>query len=335
MKKYKTLAVATAVLLISISTGFSSSADNGNNKSQGKSVSESKSKDSDFWTADRIKRADVFDMVFEPGAKVGKRIIAARGSTKPSGGTTTSVIGSSWTKGGLPLTASGKVFFAVGTAYYQCSGALVRDGNSTKAIVLTAGHCVYDNATFSYVTNWIFIPSYDVNLVTINGCAASTSCWSAQALEANIGFTSQTLFTTQATLYDWGFATISQTNNGKLPDDDGSNSFEINFGQLANKLPVSSFGYPAGSPYSGNDLVYSSGLIAFDSNNGNNTYSLPSNMTGGCSGGPWLSSFASTSSPFNGILSSVNSYKYGTTKFIYGPKFNAATQASYNAALAK
>ena len=34
-----------------------------------------------------------------------------------------------------------------------------------------------------------------------------------------------------------------------------------------------------------------------------------------------------------GTLSSVNSYRYGNTAVMYGPKFNSRTQATYNAAL--
>lgn len=281
-----------------------------------------------FWTADRIKRAIPFDMVFEPGASVAKRVPAA----KPSGGTGGSVKGASWNNGGLPLTASGKVFFAVGANYYQCSGALVKDGKNDRSIVLTAGHCVYDNASQAYVTNWIFIPSYDVNRVSISGCSTSNGCWPAVQVYAHSGFTSQTGFTTQATLYDWGFAKITAKKNGVLPDggstSDGSNSFPIEFSSLPLSSSVSSFGYPAAGKYKGTDLVYSSGPISFDSGTSNQTYSLVSDMTGGCSGGPWLSSM-STTSPYSGTLSSVNSYKYGTTAFIYGPKFNSDTQATY------
>jgi hypothetical protein len=53
-------------------------------------------------------------------------------------------------------------------------------------------------------------------------------------------------------------------------------------------------------------------------------------MTGGSSGGPWLSSF--TEGTGVGTLSSLNSYGYSGIKNMYGPKFNSETQAVYNAA---
>lgn len=283
-----------------------------------------------FWNADRINNAIAFDMVFEPGAKSAKRVPVAKSSGKSTSGSTSSVLGSSWNKGGLPLTATGKVFFSVGTSYYQCSGALVKDGNPNQAIVLTAGHCVYDNASSRYVENWIFIPSYDVNQVTISGCANSNKCWPASIVVAHIGFTSETSFTTAATRYDWGFARILP-KNGSLPDLDESNSFPVSFNSLTKNTLVNSFGYPAAGKYNGNDLIYSSGQISFDSRNNSQTYGLASDMTGGCSGGPWLSSLQNNN-PYNGILSSVNSYKYGTTTYIYGPIFNSETESTYRTA---
>ena len=51
-------------------------------------------------------------------------------------------------------------------------------------------------------------------------------------------------------------------------------------------------------------------------------------MTGGSSGGPWLSSFSTG----RGTATSLNSYGYGGIKAMYGPIFNAQTQATYNAA---
>ena len=285
-----------------------------------------------FWSADKINKAIAFDMVFEKGAKSANRVPVAKGVSKSTGSTTTSILGSSWNNGGLPLSASGKVFFAIDNSYYQCSGALVQEDKTDRAIVLTAGHCVYDNETSKYVTNWIFIPSYDINQVSISGCTASNGCWAASNIYANSGFTSQTSFTTQATLYDWGFARITELKNGALPDSGGLNSFPISFFSLSKGVAVSSFGYPAAGKYNGKDLIYSSGALGFDANNANQTYSLASDMTGGCSGGPWLTQMK-TSSPYSGTLSSVNSYKYGTTTYIYGPKFNTETQVTFNSAL--
>lgn len=325
--------LATLILICSTLVGTSSASANSANKSV-------KSDAASFWTAKRINEAIAFDMIFENGSKVAKRVPVARESRRPGGGGSSSVIGTSWVNGGLPLNASGKVFFTFdGVGYYQCSGSLVNDGDPDYAIVLTAGHCMYEQNSFggSYAITslWIFIPSYDLEQVRISGCGAVTAkCWAASSLTAHENFRNESGFTSLATQYDWGFAKITETKSGLHPDElgAGANSFPIAFDTtLSATTPASSFGYPAAGKYKGNDLVYSRGPISFDANNSNATYALASDMTGGCSGGPWLSEMGGA--PFySGTLRSVNSYKYGTTKFIYGPKFSAETEATFNSA---
>jgi hypothetical protein len=91
------------------------------------------------------------------------------------------------------------------------------------------------------------------------------------------------------------------------------------------------FGYPAAGQYGGSDLVYSAGAIQNDGYNANLTYALGSDLTGGSSGGPWLTSFAPSTG--NGTLTSLNSYTYSFQRNVmHGPKFGTATQAVYNAA---
>jgi hypothetical protein len=57
-------------------------------------------------------------------------------------------------------------------------------------------------------------------------------------------------------------------------------------------------------------------------------------MTGGSSGGPWLvgSLTASQIAAGSGSVGSVNSYGYSGLKYMFGPRFNANTQTTFNAA---
>lgn len=273
-----------------------------------------------YWTQDRLDSALTRDFEFEPGAKSGK-LVALGKPSRGGGGSTTTVSGSSWTKGGMPLLATGKVFFTMGTTNYVCSGALANENLSDRAIVLTAGHCVWDNQSSSWATNFIFIPAYDSNPST--NCASTPGrCLVASSLVASSGFTSQTSFTTQATLNDWGFAAVTETSQ---------TGFNLAVNSLTANDSVYAFGYPAQFPYNGSKLIYCSGPITADSKNGGLTWGLGCNMTGGASGGPWLGLF--NSSTYVGNLSSVNSYKYtNDSTRMYGPKFNANTQAAFEAA---
>lgn len=329
--------MTTVILVLSTLVGMNSASANSLQKSMKKDAAS-------FWTAKKINEAIAFEMVFESGSKIGKRVPAVRETRgKPGGGGASGpILGTSWTLGGDPLTASGKVFFTFdGVGYYQCSGSLVEEDSDGYAIVLTAGHCLFDHAPDQngdglgdgvYAQNWIFVPSYDLEQVRISGCGTSNKCWAASSLFAHENYKNETGFTSTATQYDWGFAKIVERKEGLLPDKlgDGTNSFPIVFDTtLSASTTASSFGYPAAGKYKGNDLVYSRGPISFDANNSNATYALASDMTGGCSGGPWLSEMG-VADPYSGILRSVNSYKYGTSKFIYGPKFSSSTLKTFN-----
>ena len=271
-----------------------------------------------YWTKDRLENALTRGFEFEPGAKSGKLVSLGK-SAKGGGGKTTSITGSSWTKGGKPLASTGKVFFTMGVQTFVCSGSIVNDSKSDRSIVLTAGHCVFDNATGNFATNFIYYPAFDTTPVT--DCTVSR-CLVATSLVAHSGFTSQSSFTTQATQYDWGFASIP---------DSGINGFSLNTTPFTNSATSYAFGYPAGKPYGGKDLVYCAGPISPDAYNGGLTWGLGCNMTGGSSGGPWLAAFNTTT--FDGSASSLNSYGYGTNSTkMYGPKFNGYTLSTFEAA---
>jgi hypothetical protein len=272
-----------------------------------------------YWTKDKLENALTRDFEFEIGAKSGKLVALGKSAKKGGSGTT----GASWTKGNKPLAATGKVFFTMGASDYVCSGSLITEATTGRSIVLTAGHCVWENkAVGAWATNFIFIPAYDLN--PVNDCSSSPDrCLVATALVASSGFTSQTSFSTQATTYDWAFVAVEES---------GESGFNLAVGGFSNSAPAYAFGYPAATPYSGKDLVYCAGPISQDTRNSGVTWGLGCKMTGGSSGGPWLSGFNTSTN--DGSASSLNSYKYtnDSTK-MYGPKFNAKTKAVFDAAL--
>ena len=94
------------------------------------------------------------------------------------------------------------------------------------------------------------------------------------------------------------------------------------------------FGYPAAGRYKGDSLVYCHGPLGTDPRMDDLTYRIPCAMTGGSSGGPWLSPFAATgTTKGSGTVFSVTSYSYGGTRFLHGPIFNAETTSMYAIAL--
>lgn len=230
---------------------------------------------------------------------------------------------------------TGKVLFAMGRSYYVCSASVVTDTVTDRSLILTAGHCVFDNKTGKFATNWMFVPDYDadpVALTTSGSFCADTAygCWTASALVVHKGFASQRKFNTQATLYDFAFAVVYAGGTTPSQLDATVGSQRISYSQVTLGSTTHLFGYPAASPYTGTDLVYSEGPLGTDPLNKNLTYRVGSDMTGGCSGGPWFTSFDASTG--EGTMMSVNSYGYAGIEALHGPKFNAYTQALYTKA---
>lgn len=246
--------------------------------------------------------------------------------------------GADWTDQGLPQKAVGKVFFSIGRSNYVCSGSVIEDGlGNSRAVVVTAGHCVIDRGKF--VTNFMFVPNYD-ELISA-GPIPEANRYYAKNLVVKQEFARQRQFNVTAIQHDWAFAVIptgSFTKNKKLftnPStelDSTAGAFTYSeAGFSVGGSTSTAFGYPQAAPYNGRELKYARGSI-FPDPNGYGTLGMYSTLTGGASGGPWLSSL-NTDNFLSGSVSSVNSYKYtNDPSTMYGPLFNGKTTQTRNAA---
>jgi hypothetical protein len=280
-----------------------------------------------YWTAERIAGAKPRDFVkgadgkFEPKAK-----------PPPPGGGGGST-GASWTQGGPIVQRSGKVLFTMDGGNWVCSASVVNDGRTTHAIILTAGHCGYDEVNHVHATNWIYVPSFDTS-PTFTCSQATYGCFTALGLVVDSGFASAGSFNTQATVHDFAFAIVGAGTKGFQADalqvsGTSVGSYPIAYPAISTGNPVHAFGYPAAGRYHGKDLTYCNGNTFNDPNNANLTWGIACNMTGGSSGGPWIGGFSQLG---GGTLTSLNSYGYSGLSNMYGPKFNANTQAVCNRA---
>jgi hypothetical protein len=284
-----------------------------------------------FWTEARMRAAVPRDFAYD---SVRGYHIAP--NAKPGGGSGGNTTGASWPNGrGKVYKATGKVYFQMNGSGWICSGTALGDGRNSFSLVITAGHCVYDeengNGNLSgFATDWLFIPEFDSHPTYT--CGDTTyGCWTAQALVVNKGFANAGGFTTTATHYDWGLAVVGAGGKSNTLLEDTVGTFTYATGTMGASTIVDAFGYPAAQKYHGSDLVYCQGPIGFDSLAGNGTYKLACGMTGGSSGGPWLSGFNTTTGD-SGTIQSLNSYGYTGQSNMYGPKFNTDTSNTYNAA---
>ncbi|MGH3517823.1 MAG: trypsin-like serine peptidase [Haloechinothrix sp.] len=207
-----------------------------------------------------------------------------------------------------PQPELGKVFFTLGGTDYVCSGTATTSGNSD--VVTTAGHCLNEGPG-GYATNFAFVPAYE------NG-NRPYGTWTAGQLFTTTQWAGSGDFE-----YDAGFAVMNENSSGaSLTDVVGSYPIAFN---LSRGLTYKSYGYPAASPYDG-ELLWSCTGAAKDDPYGSTTQGIPCSMTGGSSGGGWIT---------GGQLNSVNSYKYRTdSSTMYGPYFGSVIQSVYNAAAA-
>ena len=278
-----------------------------------------------YWTFERIKNAMTRDFFYNQSTS-----LFDRSSRKPSSAVS---LGLPWTKGGEVAEATGKVFFTMGSSDYVCSGSVVTDTRASRSLVLTAAHCAYDETNLRFARNWIFVPAYSDSPAPFdaNGefCASTKyGCWHASALVVSQTYASAGGFNTTAAIHDYAFAVLG--NGGKELDtvDNVVGSQDAAYSAYSSPADAWLFGYPAARQFKGSTLTYCRGELGFDGYSEDSTYRVACKMTGGSSGGPWLSPFASSGDfTGTGIVFSLNSYGYVGVAAMYGPKLNAETEA--------
>jgi hypothetical protein len=330
-RKLTTLVAALAMLMTMLGTGAFAASDRGDQaRAEHQRIV-------DFWTPERIAQAVPRDFVIDGrGWKAKPENPGKPGGGGGGGGGDNTVTGASWNGGGEVADTTGKILFALGSSYYVCSGSVATESVSGRSVVVSAGHCVFDETNGQFATNWMFIPDYDsapAPLDTQGTFCAQTEwgCWTATSLVVHEGYATAGGFNDQAVQYDWGFAVMGNGGHANTQLDATVGSQAVSFASVTIGTTVSAFGYPAAQKYKGNDLVYCQGPVGTDPNTDDLTYGVTCNMTGGSSGGPWFAPFDNGTG--TGTQMSVNSYGYSGVKSMFGPMFNSNTQDTWNTAL--
>jgi hypothetical protein len=330
-RKLTTLVAALAMLMTMLGTGaFASS-------NQGDQARAEHQRIVDFWTPERIAQAVPRDFVIDgPGLEARTHRPPGGGGGGGGGGGSRPITGRSWNGGGDVVDTTGKILFAMGASYFVCSGSVGTESVSGRSVVVSAGHCVFDETNGQFATNWMFIPNYDAApapLDTQGSFCAQTQwgCWTAESLVVHEGYATAGGFNDQAVQYDWGFAVMGNGGHSNTQLDATVGSQPLSFSSVSTGTTVSAFGYPAAGKYKGNDLVYCQGPVGTDQFTDDKTYGVACDMTGGSSGGPWFAPFDNGTG--TGSQMSVNSYGYSGVKSMFGPMFNSNTQDTWNTAL--
>lgn len=172
-----------------------------------------------------------------------------------------------------PLSTVGKIFFTDDAGHnMSCSGTAVTSHNSS--VVDAAGHCFYQHG--DWMQNVIFCPQYD------NG-NTPYGCWAAHDLEVPSDWINAKPGDYH---HDFGMAIVSANNHGLLTDVVGGAGWAYN--QPVNQS-FYAYGYPAVHPFDGQTRQSCEGASGTSWQHGEgNVISIPCNMNGGSSGGPWF-----------------------------------------------
>ena len=252
----------------------------------------------DYWTAERMKNA-----------KPVERVVPQPQKGRPGGGTSTGTA----TEVPLPYpSAEGKVFFTDNGVNYVCSGSALVSTN--ESVVWTAGHCVNEGPGAFY-TNFMFVPAY-------RDGAAPYGRFAGPTLLTTNGWRTSGQFGV-----DVGAAVVSTNESGQTLADAVAELPPV-FNSTRNQA-YSLYGYPAAGKFSGQRMyVCNTAWSRNDTSATPATMGVPCNMTGGSSGGGWLTS--------TGAVASVVSYGYSSLKnVLFGPHLETEAQQLYTTAQAQ
>jgi hypothetical protein len=251
------------------------------------------------------------------------------------------ITNSQWTDGGDVQTAVGRLYFQMPSNArlkgpwngYVCSGTVVNDGVSGRSVILTASHCVYDDANKAFARNVLFIPD-QANTTgggTDTNCGNDPlGCWVASFGVVDVNWTTRVF--PDNIPWDYGFYVVADSG----AHDPGINAAFESLDASVVELSVD-FTSPAvddGSAGAGTaDYTHAMGYSYSDdpdfmycaedmTTEGDDNWWLPScGLSGGSSGGPWIQPLTNGS----GQIISVNSWGYTTSPGMAGPKLSGTS----------
>lgn len=251
------------------------------------------------------------------------------------------VTNAAWTGGGDVQSAVGRLFYEMPSnsrrkrwAGYVCSGTVVTDNNTGRSVILTASHCVYDDANRAFARNVLFIP----NQAETSGTGTDSNCdndplgcWVADFGVVDVNWTTRTFPDNVA--WDYAFYVVDNdpaSHRGPGGDvlDSAAVALSIQYtdpavDDSANDGPgAPDYTHGMGYSYSEDpNFMYCAEDMTTESAV---NWWLPScDLSGGSSGGPWFQQFDEGRG--NGPIISVNSWGYTTSPGMAGPKLSGTS----------
>ena len=269
------------------------------------------------------------------------------------GGTGDTVTNAMWTGGGDVQLATGRLFYEMPSnprrkrwAGYVCSGTVVTDGATGRSVILTASHCVYDDANNAFARNVLFIPDqhHTNGTGTDSNCGNDPiGCWVADFGVVDVNWANGQFPGNKA--WDYAFYVVSdsgahQPGFTSAPNalDAAVNEMTIDFTEPAIDDGADGAGtadFTHGMGYSYSDDPYFMYCAEDMTTEGSDNWWLPScDLSGGSSGGPWFQPLNEANG--TGPVISVNSWGYTTSPGMAGPILNGTSaQCVFDAAIVR
>jgi len=206
---------------------------------------------------------------------------------------------------------------------YVCSATAVSDGDTTPgvSVILTAAHCVYDEANGSFARNVMFIPDQQWSGTTTDANCGNDKigCWIPSA-----GVVDQD-WTTRAwpdnIPWDYGYYVVPNSGSHVPGQSSADDALEAAVTTMDISFIAPTAGGAAAFGYSYSEdpkLMYCQETRGSLSNN---WWLSQCGLTGGASGGPWLDESVATGT---GTIVSVNSWGYSNSLGMAGPRLDGS-----------
>ncbi|HKY93249.1 MAG TPA: Ig-like domain-containing protein, partial [Nevskiaceae bacterium] len=259
---------------------------------------------------------------------------SAGGGGGGGGGGGSVVANSGWNGGGTVQTAAGRIYFEMPTnarktrwAGYVCSGTVAADATANRSIVITASHCVYDDAYKAFARNVLFIPNQDAtggSGTDLDCTNDPLGCWAPAFGVVDKNWTTRTFPDNVAWDYAYYVVNDAGAHSGTgawTALDAATGTLAIDFGAPAvGASDASDYTHALGYSYSDdpNFMYCAQDMSALDAVN---WWLASCELSGGASGGPWMQPVDGGEGP----IISVNSWGYTTGPGMAGPKLSGTS----------
>jgi hypothetical protein len=253
--------------------------------------------------------------------------------TGGGGGGGGTVANAEWTAGGDVQTAAGRIYFEMPNnarrngpwSGYVCSGTAVTDSMTGRSVVLTAAHCVYDDANKAFARNVLFIPNQAATTAAgtdLNCSNDPLGCWTPSFGVVDTDWSTRTFPDNIAWDYAWYVVSDTGAHSGTAAS---SSALDVAAGTLTMQFSapfLNDFTHALGYSYSEDpNFMYCAEDMTTE---GSVNWWLPScDLSGGSSGGPWAQPM--DESEGNGPVISVNSWGYTNQPGMAGPKLSGSS----------